>query len=144
MSNNLYRELKSKQEEEINNFPMMFAFSQSQFAEGMKKLGLEATDTDKIYSLGGGGYYKKSDAETLKNMTSNHEKEMKESIENDLTGEGFIYDMFYYELNNHEYGYTGDIEDTLNCLDLTMEEINNNENLLNGFKKAREDISKED
>ena len=44
--------------------------------------------------------------------------------------------MFKYELDNHEYGYTGDAEDTIEALGLTWDEINSNENLLNGFKKA--------
>ena len=137
MSINLYRQLKDKQSKEFNNFPMMFAFSNEQFTEGMKKLGLNPTDTDKIYSMGGGGYYKKSDSEQLKTMTTTHENEIQESIDNDKTGEGFIYDMFYYELCNHEYSYTGDTSDTLNCLDMTMDIINKNETLLHGFKMAR-------
>lgn len=141
---NLYKELNNKQSQEVNNFPMMFAFSTEQFNEGMIKLGLKPTDTDKIFSIGGGGYIKKSDSALLDNMTTKHEKEMKESIENDLTGEGFIYDMFKYELANHEYGYTYEIEDTLDCLDLTMDDINKEPKLLHGLYKACNDIKQED
>lgn len=137
---NRYKELKDKHQQEVNSFPMMFAFSQEQFDKGMKKLGLEPSDTDKIYSLGGGGYYKKSDAEALHEMFNRHEKEMQEAINNDTTGEGFIYNMFRYELNNHEYSYTREIDDTLDALGLTKEEINNSKNLLHGLKKASNDI----
>lgn len=141
MKENLYKELKQKHQEEVNNFPMFFAFSQNQFDEGMKKIGLEASDTDKIYSLGSGGFYKKCDTKALHEMFERHGKEMKKSIESDETGEAFIYDMFYYELSNHEYGYTGEISDTLEALNLTVEDINNSKNLFHGLKKACDDIS---
>jgi len=137
---NLYKTLKDKQSKEFNNFPMMFAFSNEQFKEGMEKLGLKVTDTDKIYSLGGGGYYKKSDQKHLTEMTDRHEKEFNNYIASDITGDNFIYDMFYYELANHEYGYTYDVEDTLNSLDLTMESINKNPSLIHGLYKACNDI----
>lgn len=34
--------------------------------------------------------------------------------------------MFLLELYNHEFAYTYDVEDTLNDLGYTMEQINNN------------------
>ena len=141
---NLYKQLKDKQSKEVNDFPMMFAFSTDQFNEGMKKLGLCSTNTDKICSIGGGGYIKKSDSNALHEMGELHSKEMKESIEADKTGNNFIYDMFYYELNNHEYGYTGEIEDTIDALDLTRKGINNNPILLHGLKKACKDIRQQE
>ena len=144
MSKNLYTELRDRHSKELDNFPIMFAFSKEQFNEGMTKLGLNITDTDKIYSIGGGGYVKKTDSALLGAMGKRHKKEMNESIENDKTGEGFIYDMFYYELNNHEYCYTGDIEDTINSLDLTIEQINENEILRKTLKRACKDAQSED
>lgn len=136
---NSYRELKERQQQEVNSFPMMFAFSNKQFDEGMEKLGLKPTDTDKIYKLGStGGYYKKSDSKALHEMFARHEKERQEAIKNDITGEGYIYDMFNYELANHEYGYTMDITDTIDALDLTVEDINSNQALLNGLNKAKD------
>ena len=61
---------------------------------------------------------------------------MKEAIAGDLEGESFIYDMFKYELANHEYGCTWELEDTIQALNLTLEEINNSQNLKAGLKKA--------
>lgn len=141
---NLYKEFKNKCSAEVNSFPMMFAFSKEQFAEGMKKLGLEPTDTNKIYSMGNGGYYKKTDAEAFRSMLDSHNAELKNSIEADTTGEGFILDMFKYELNNHEYCYTGSVTDTLDALCLTREEVDNNEALKQGLKKAKSICSNED
>lgn len=134
---NKYLEMKAKHEQEVNNFPMFFAFSQKQFDEGMKKLGLDPSETDKIYKLGGtGGYYRKSDSEALGEMFLRHSQEELDAIAADKTGEGFIYDMFNYELANHEYGYTRDPESTLDALGMTMEQIEANPALLAGWKKA--------
>ena len=36
---NHYQELRDRQQEEVNAFPMFFAFDQRQFAEGMRRLG---------------------------------------------------------------------------------------------------------
>jgi len=135
---NTYKQLKNKHQKEFSDFPILFAFSNEQFENGMKELGLNSNDTDKIYGLNGtGGYYRRSDADTLHNMFDRHEREMKEAIEADTTGEGFIFDMFDYELANHEYGYTGSITDTLDALGLTIKDINNNPLLVKGLEKAR-------
>ena len=56
----------------------------------------------------GGGYVQKKDADLLHQTTERHNKEMEAAIAEDKTGEGFIYEMFLYELDNHEYGYTRD------------------------------------
>lgn len=134
---NEYLILKRKQQEEVNNFPMAFAFSNEQFKKGMEELGLTEHDTDKVYSIGGGGFYRKTDSDAFKEMFSRHEEEMDKAIDSDATGDGFIFDMFSYELANHEYSYTGEVEPTLDALGLTFDEVNANEKLLNGLKKAK-------
>jgi hypothetical protein len=134
---NTYLELKNKQQKEVNEFPMFFAFNQKQFEEGMKRFGLEAGEMDKIYKLGNtGGFYLKTDSQKLFDMMERHEAEMEEAIRSDETGEGFILEMFRYELDNHEYGYTWDLEPTLDALGLTMDKIKSNNALLHGLKKA--------
>ena len=134
---NKYRELKSRHEKMMNEFPMFYAFNNKQFEEGMAKLGLNPDETDKIYKLGGtGGFYRKSDSNKLKEMFNTFERETKEAIAADETGYGFIYDMFNYELANHEYCITWDLEPTLDALGLTLAEINADERRLKGFKKA--------
>ena len=141
---NAYVELTAKRRQGINNFPMMFAFSDKQFEEGMKKLGLEPTDTDKVCRGWAGAIYRKSDAEALNKMLLGFNKEHQEAIANDKTGEGFIYDMFKYELANHEYTYTMEVDQTLDALGLTIEEVEQDERLLNGLKKACADLRAED
>ena len=52
---NLYKELHDKHQAEINAFPFGFAFSQKQFDQMMvERFNFTPTDTDKIYSIGGG------------------------------------------------------------------------------------------
>lgn len=133
---NLYAEMRDRHQKEYDTFPMIFAFNHKQFDEGMKKLGLEPTDTDKIYSIGYGGFIRKTDSDAFGEMITRHSEDMEKAVAADTTGEGFIYDMFCYELSNHEYSYTHDVSDTLDCLDLTMEKVNADERLLHGLKKA--------
>lgn len=134
---NRYRQMKERHRKEVNEFPLFFSFSDKQFVEGMEKLGLKPTDIDKIYRLGDtGGFYRKSDAADLKSMLLRHDLEFDEAIADDTTGEGFIYEMFLYELANHEYCITMDYEDTLGALGLTIEQIRDNTALAAGLKLA--------
>ncbi|MCL2672609.1 MAG: hypothetical protein FWF10_11340 [Clostridiales bacterium] len=38
---NTYTALKYRQQQEVENFPMFFAFTKQQFSDGMSSLGLE-------------------------------------------------------------------------------------------------------
>lgn len=133
---NKYREMKERNQKEVNNFPIQFAFSDEQFKEGMEKLGLTENDIDKVVPTVGGGFIRKTDVKAYKEMINRQYNERKEAINNDLTGEGFIYDMFKEELANHEYGYTYELDDTLDSLGFTIDDINNNPNLKHGLELA--------
>lgn len=133
---NQYREMRRKHQAEVNNFPMKFAFGDEQVKKMLAEWKLSMNDLDKIVSTGFGGYLLKTDVENYKAMGRRHSEEMKQAIENDKTGDGFIYDMFIYELANHEYGYTGEVEDTLGALGMTLEEINANPAMKHGFEMA--------
>lgn len=133
---NAYQEMITRHQTEFNNFPMFFAFSKQQFSDGMQKLGLDPIDTQSVYSFGAGGFYRKSDAPLLREMLDRHQQEVTDAIAADLTGDGFIYDMFDYELANHEYGYTQDLTDTLAALDLTPEEVNADSRFTHALAKA--------
>ena len=137
---NRYTELKQRQQAEFNAFPMQFAFSERQFAEGMAALGLAPTDTDRIYSAPGGGFYRREDSQRLKDMTDRFDRELAWAIAADETGEGFIYEMFLYELDSHEYGYTGDTTDALRALGYTAAEVLGDPRLKRGIEKAVAEI----
>ncbi len=130
---NKYLELKEKHQKEINEFPMFFAFSQEQLTKGIENLN---TTAEKCYSIGCGGFIRKTDSKKLTELFLRQAKEQQIAIEKDKTGEGFILDMFQYELDNHEYKYTMDARDTLDALGLTIDEISKSQPLLNGFRLA--------
>lgn len=133
---NQYKILKERQQKEWNEFPMKFAFSNKQFEDAMKEWGLTTKDTDKIYKFGHGGFYLRTDSKKLMDLIDRHDEELKKEIENDKYGEGFIYDMFSYELANHEYCITYSLTDTFNALGLNDDDILNNSNLKNGLELA--------
>ena len=85
---NHYQELRDRQQEEVNAFPMFFAFDQRQFAEGMRRLGLRPSDMNQVYAIAGtGGFYRKSDAPKLHEMFARHRKELDEAIAADKAGD---------------------------------------------------------
>ena len=134
---NKYLELKENHKKDVENFPMFFAFNKKQFDEGMCKLGLEPNETGAILKLGKtGGFFRKTDEPAFSEMMKRHDAEMKAAIDKDPTGEGFIFDMFNYELSNHEYCYTGDLTDTLLALGITKDEINASDKFKKGLRKA--------
>lgn len=137
---NRYADLKRRQQEEFSAFPMQFAFNDRQFAEAMAELGLGPTDTDKVYRAPGGGIYRCEDGPRLKEMMDRFDRELQEAIAADQTGDGFIYEMFLYELDNHEYGYTMDTEDTLDALGYTADEVLGDPRLKRGIEKAVTEI----
>lgn len=133
---NTYTEMKQRHEKEFNDLPMVFAFSDDQFKKAMAELGLKVTDTDKIYKTPGGGFYKRTDSKRLSDMLNSHTADMDNAIKADTTGEGFIFEMFDYELANHEFCYTGDTEDALNVFGYTQDDIDKDESLSNGLRLA--------
>ena len=139
-----YSELKERQQQEINAFPFIWAFNESQLADGMRRLGLDPEkDKDKLCSIGGGGIIRKTDAEAMRAMFDRHRRELQEAIAADKTGDGFIYDMFYTELANHEYSYTMDLAEGIDACGLTVEQINADPALIHGLKKAADELQDE-
>lgn len=138
-----YRELRDRQQKEFNELPLGFAFSDKQFDEMMEKWGLDPEkDLDKIYRVPGGGFIQKKDHEHFHEVLDRHNVEMEAAKAADEDGTGFLYQMFKYELDNHEYGYTGDFEDALDSLGLTWEEVAASPRLLKALDKASSEIRK--
>lgn len=135
---NKYNELKQRQQQEINALPIRFAFGNKQFKEMMTDWGLDAEkELDKICRLGNtGGFYLKKDAELIRDTFKRHTEEWEAAIEEDKTGDGFIYQMFLCELSDHEYNYTKDYEETLDSLGYTWEQVQQDKRLLHGLEKA--------
>ncbi len=143
MLKNQYQILKNRQQEEFNKFPIKFAFSNEQFKRGMNELGLDENDTDKVVSTAAGGFIKKTDVEAYVQLGNKFAAELEKAIENDEKGDGFVKDMFSYELANHEYGYTRDLTDTFDSLGYTIDDINRIPKLKKGLELALEEYSQE-
>ena len=142
---NSYTELRRRQQQEVHALLIAFAFGDKQFREMMENWGLDPEkDLDKIFRFGDtGGFYRKQDAPAIHETFKRHAAEQAAAIAEDQTGDGFIYQMFYCELAAHEYGYTGELEDALDALGYTLEQIKKDSRLWHGLKKAAETIAKE-
>ena len=129
---NKYTELKSKQQKEVDVFPFGFAFNKDQYDIMMDKWGLKPTHRSQIIYIGGGSFVRKSDYKAMHEMFARHIAEHKAAMLDDE----YLYQMFNYELANHEYSYTRDLTDTLEALGLTMEEINEDPRMADVLKRA--------
>lgn len=134
-----YAQMKKRHQEEVNDFPMIFAFNGNQFREGMAKLGLRPDETEKIVSIGAGGYIRKSDADALKALFRRQKREKAEAMAADKDGSGYLYQMFRAELSNHEYGYTRDAESALEALGITWEQLEQDGRMAHVFLSACKD-----
>ena len=77
-------------------------------------------------------------------MFTRHRKELEDAIAGDKTGQGFICDMFLQELENHEYSYTGDVQETLDALGITAQYMESVPQLLDGLALACEKAMQHD
>ena len=134
---NTYVELKERHQKMVDDFPMAFAFNQKQLDEAIEKLGVESVDD--LFQLETGGLIAKDSVDDYYDMTNTIHNEFEQAMDNDKTGLGFIYDMFYYELCNHEYNISNDLEYTIDALGLDLEKINSDERFNKGINKAIED-----
>jgi hypothetical protein len=116
-----YLQLKIKHQEELNAFDgIFFAFSGSQFAEGLAKLDIEKENLKaNIVSLGSGGFLLKSKVKDFSEMFKRHNREMKQLKKNHKD----LLDAITYELRNHEYGYTYEVTDALEALGLDIKDV---------------------
>lgn len=133
---NPYVALKNQHQKEVNEFPLGFAFNEEQFNEMMAKWNLTPDDVDKIYRFGSvfGAFVRKSDSKALHEMLDRHVKERETAIKENK--DDYLYHMFNYELANHEYSYTEDVTDTLDALDLTLEDIKADPRMDEALKRA--------
>jgi len=132
-----YKELSNRHEQEFGSLPIFYAFSNKQFLEGLESLGLKDTDHALVVRIGSGGYARITDSKMILSVAQRHIDEFQGAIEADVTGEGFIFQMFDSELSNHEYCYTFDITDTLRSCGLSAEDVKASPALSHGLKLAK-------
>ena len=142
---NDYQKMRNRHQQEFNMLPLGFALNQKQFNEMMRGWGLHPErDVKELTCIGNCGYIQKKDVELLRQTSARHKEELAAAIESDTTGDGIIFQMFYRELKNHEYRYTGDADDTLDTLNYTMEQVQSDQRLYRGFQQACKKIMEEE
>jgi len=124
-----YAELKAKQQQESNDFPFMWAFGQQQFDEMLRKNNVTTKD---IYSIGAGGYIRKTDAKAMVEMFNRHKTELAEARKQSK----FLREAIINEMSNHEYCITGDREEVLEACGITEADYQNNEDIRSAWKAA--------
>ena len=133
----MYREFKEMKQKEFNALPTMFAFSMKQLEEQLNKFG---ATKDEIVNLGAGMFMRKKDVYLLDSWEARTEAMEKELMKND----DFVLDAFLYELRNHEYIITYEVDDALEVFGLDRESVRNDKRLLSILNKAVSIIEKED
>jgi len=132
-----YREMKERQQREVNNFPFGAAFSTAQFEEMKQKLPLD--EDDKYYSLGAGVFVRGKDIPAMEEMFKRHKKEKLELRKDSKK----LYDGFIRELYNHEYIYSEDDTTVLGTLGYTVADLKTDKELARIYAKAVKDYEKE-
>lgn len=115
-----YLDLIERHREEVNNFPIAYAFNDQQLKEALEKLGVESTD-ECVTVFGHGDIVKKGDAKKFVDMLKRHTKEVKDAL---IADEKFAEAAFLYEMDNHEYAinWDGD-DDVLRCFGLDYDDL---------------------
>lgn len=134
-----YTEMKRQHEEDIRSLNLGFAFNTDQFNEMMQKWGLNPeTDTDKILSIGAGGFIQKKDIKSFEDTFKKIDEEKKLFKSN--------YDklvkMLIYELANHEYCITHDLNETLDACGYAFKDVKKDATLKSALLKAIKYYSK--
>ena len=132
-----YEELKECYRKKINDYLKQyafFAFNEEQYTEGLKKL--HVTDPDDVIPIGAGGYMLQDQTDGFREILEAESRERSDAIADPINGLQFATGMFKYELNNHEYSYTGDITETIEALGYSLADIDNSPRLKQALQDA--------
>lgn len=132
-----YVQMKKRHQKEFEALPTFVAFSETQFQEGISKIG--ASDRNEILCLCSGIYCKKSD----KHLFEEYFRRTKQELIDAEKDFDFCVEMFKYELGNHEYIITYDPEDAIYACGLSMEKVFEDPHFSKAFKTAKEQYLKE-
>ena len=133
---NPYITWKHEMDEKFKAIPLGCAFTDKQFEKEMVRLGV--TSPDELVSIGSNCFIRETDKPAYLEFV----KDMESTFEENLKSYDFVYSMFFYELNNNEYCISGDIEETLDACDLTLEDVENNAMYQKALTAARKDYMK--
>lgn len=135
---NKYEEMKNRQQQEYNKATegnLIVAFTESQVYEEMAKIGLNPTERDQLTEIGFGGYIRNSFVDEYNAMFERFDKELKEAMAADETGDGFLHDMFLYEFEN-PHTFTESVNDILALFGFKSEDLKTDNRLQKAFDGA--------
>ena len=125
-----YKQLKERQQKEVNEFPFGAAFSKEQFEEMRQKLPL--ADGDKYVSLGAGMFVRKQDLPAMEAMFKRHKKEICDFRKNSKN----LVSAFVREMHNHEYIYAEDDATILSLFGYTLDDLDGKSDISKTYAKA--------
>ena len=134
-----YKEIRKQQQKEFDEIPKIFVTNEVDFKKGLKELGLSENDKNKVTAIGFGAFIRKADVLEYNNLQNKFLEEMQLSIMSDKTGEKFVKEMFIEEMKKNKYSQTKDIKPVLFTLGLTMDAVNDFENLRHGLELAKKE-----
>ena len=131
MKHQAYVELIEKHREELNAFPVAYAFNKKQLEEALVKLGAKKEECVTVFEHG--DIMKKEDAPKFLEMLKRHTDEVKAAMRDEDFAEG----AFLYEMDNHEYAinWDGD-DDVLRCFGMDFDDLEEL-GLMGAYRRAR-------
>ena len=135
----VYLEEEQENKQELDDFisdNVFFAFGDEQFNEQLEKRGWKLED---VGSIGYNGYCLKENVSKYMEIVNRRSEKLEESKKND----DFFMGMLLYEMSNHEFGYTRDIQDTLDACGISYKRdgwdiIIEDKRILNLVNQAKE------
>lgn len=126
---NKYIEFKNKEHEIYNNMPYIrYAFGEEQIIKVFNEWGLKyPKHRDKVTSLfGAGDIIQKKDLPLFNQWKRENLDSLQQEKQELLKDREFVYDMFMYELGNHEWQLSYNNNEVLYACGLTRKNIENN------------------
>lgn len=118
MKRQKYLDLQKKHQQEMEDFPIAYAFNEEQMTEALEKLGAEKSECVSVF--GHGDIVLKKDVKALFEMLKRHTRELHDALQD----EEFAEAAFLYEMDNHEYAINWDGDaDVLTCFSLSEEKL---------------------
>ena len=126
-----YLALVERHREELEAFPIIYAFDEKRLEEGLKKLGAKKEEC--VSYLGIGDVMRKADVPAFEAMGERHHEELMRAMKD----EEFAEAAFLYEMDNHEYAinWSGDA-DVLACFHHSMKKLREM-GLEDAYRRAR-------
>lgn len=119
MKRQAYLDLIEKHRQEIEAFPIAYAFNEQQLKEALEKLEVESVK-ECVTIFNHGDIVKKENAPKFLKMLKRQMNELKIAMKEEVFAEA----AFLYEMDNHEYAINWDgEEDVLSCFNMTKEEL---------------------